>query len=355
MIVKKICPKSAGWITMIKQKNISGEKMINLSTNENPFGCSEKVGQAIVQELNKVSMYPELLGQALVEKLAAHLGIDWKRIFLGNGTDEVLRLITRGYIEHGDEVIMADVTFPIYNRNVLNEKGIPVPVINKNGVHNLDGMLKAITDKTKMIFVCNPNNPTGTIVGKETLRSFIGKVPSHILLVIDEAYSEYVMTEDYLDSLTLLDKHSNLIVLRTFSKMYGLAGLRVGYGVMDASLIPKLISVKDRYNTNRLAHVAAIAALDDLEFVSFCKKNNYENKKYLEQQFDQMKLSYYPSEANFIMVDVNSSADKVAKQLLEKGISVSMVDPTELPQSLRITIGTQEENEELIKHLRSIL
>lgn len=344
-----------GWIKMLKQKNIANDKMINLSTNENPFGCSEKVGQAIVQELNKVSMYPELLGQALVEKLADHLGLDWKRIFLGNGTDEVLRLLTRGYIEPGDEAIMADVTFPIYNRNVLNENGIPVLVPNSNGVHNLDGMLQAITNRTKMIFVCNPNNPTGTIVGKEKLRSFIEKVPSHILLVVDEAYSEYVMTEDYLDALTLMEKNPNLIVLRTFSKMYGLAGLRIGYGVMDDSLIPKLLSVKDRYNTNRLAHVAAIGALDDIGFVSFCKQQNNENKKYLEQQFDQMKLSYLPSQANFVMVDVNRSADKVVEQLLKKGISVSIADPTEHPQSLRITIGTQEENEELIKQLKSII
>lgn len=340
---------------MLKQKASSKEKIINLSTNENPFGCSERVEQAIVRELKKVSMYPELLGHALVEKLAEHLGIDLKRIFLGNGTDEVLRLITRSYIEPGDEAIMADVTFPIYKRNVLNENGIPVPVPNSNGVHNLEGMLQAITEKTKMIFVCNPNNPTGTIVGKEELRSFIEQVPEDILLIVDEAYSEYVMTEDYLDTRTLLDKFPNLIVLRTFSKMYGLAGLRIGYGVMDDSLIPKLISVKDRYNTNRLAHVAAIAALDDVGFVSFCKQKNNENKIYLEQQFEQMKLPFYPSEANFIMVDVHRSADKVVQQLLAKGISVSMGDPALQPQTLRVTIGTQGENEELIRQLKRIL
>ncbi len=217
------------------------------------------------------------------------------------------------------------------------------------------GMYEAITEKTRMIFVCNPNNPTGTIVQQEKLRSFIEKVPKHILLIVDEAYYEYVEDGEYLETLPLLNMHSNLVILRTFSKIYGLAALRIGYGLMDASIIQELVKVKEPFNTNRLAQAAAFASLDDHPFVEKCVRKNEEGRRYLENELSKMGLTFFPSHANFLMVKLNQPGREIFEKLLIQGVIIRSGHLLGYENTIRVTIGTPLENERFIASLQHII
>jgi histidinol-phosphate aminotransferase len=337
------------------QRELGLEKIIKLASNENPYECSSKAKKAMMEEIHRAGLYPEGMAPALTEKLARQLKIDRKRILVGNGSDEIIRLLTRSYIRTNDEAIMADVTFPRYETNVMIEGGKPVKVPLINGVHDLEGMLKAITAKTRMIFVCNPNNPTGTIVSEPEFRKFIERVPKNILLIIDEAYYEYVTDKDFLQTVPLLDEYPNLIILRTFSKIYGLAALRIGYGMMHPSIVQELVKVKEPFNTNRLAQVAAIASLDDLDFVETCKRKNEEGRKYLENELDRMGFGYFPSQGNFLMVKINRSGDELFRSLLKQGIIVRSGAVLGYPETIRVSIGTEGENQAFISALQRVM
>ncbi|MGG0465041.1 histidinol-phosphate transaminase [Priestia aryabhattai] len=337
------------------KRELGLNRIIKLASNENPLGYSPMAKEAMIKEMENLMVYPEGTAPVLVKKIAKQLKVKEEQVITGNGSDEILRLLTRSYIRSGDEAIMADVTFPRYETNVIIEGGRAIKVPLVNGVHDLGGMLAAITDKTRMIFVCNPNNPTGTIVGKRELTSFINQVPNHILLVVDEAYFEYVTAEDHLDTVPLIHSHANLIVLRTFSKIYGLAALRIGYGVMHSNFVKELIKVKEPFNTNRMAQVAATTSLADLEFVSKCKKENEKGRLYISAEVEKMGLSYFPSQGNFVMIRLNSSGDNVFQSLLHKGIIVRSGGVLGLPNTIRVSIGTKEENEAFIQALREVI
>ncbi|MED1471955.1 histidinol-phosphate transaminase [Bacillus salipaludis] len=337
------------------QRELGLEKIIKLASNENPYHCSNKAKQAMLEEIHRAGLYPEGMAPALTEKLAHQFNIDRKRILVGNGSDEIIRLLTRSYIRASDEVIMADVTFPRYETNVFIEGGKPIKVPLLHGVHDLEWMFKAITANTRMIFICNPNNPTGTIVSEEELRTFIERVPKHILLIIDEAYYEYVTDKDYLQTVPLLDEYPNLIILRTFSKIYGLASLRIGYGMMHPSMVQELVKVKEPFNTNRFAQAAAIASLEDLDFVETCKRKNEEGRKYLENELEKMGLGYFPSQGNFLMVKINRSGDELFQSLLKQGIIVRSGVPLGYPETIRVSIGTEEENRAFISALKRVM
>ncbi|GAV14191.1 histidinol-phosphate transaminase [Paenibacillus sp. chi10] len=330
-------------------------EIIKLASNENPYGCSELAAQAIVREMEKCALYPEGTAPELAAKLSAHLGVEPEYFIVGNGSDEIIRLLTRSYIAAGDEAIMADVTFPRYDTNVRIEGGVPVAVPLIEGVHDLDGMLKAIGSRTKMIFICNPNNPTGTIVGRSELLAFIEQVPRHILLVIDEAYYEYVSDPDNLQTIPLLASYPNLVILRTFSKIYGLAALRAGYGMMHPSIVQELIKVKEPFNSNRMAQAAALASLDDTTFAEDCARRNEAERTKLVAELKQLGLSCYPSHANFLMVKLNCSGDDVFRSLLERGVVVRAGSLLGYPDTIRVSIGTEQENQVFIEALRHIL
>jgi histidinol-phosphate aminotransferase len=334
------------------QREFGLKKVIKLASNENPFGCSPIASAALQGELKNMNLYPESTAPLLAQKIADKLMISMDSILVGNGSDELIHLLARAYVRDGDEVIMADVTFPRYETNVLIEGGNPVKVPLIDGVHDLDGMFQAITEKTRMIFVCNPNNPTGTIVDKLKLQSFIDRVPEHILLVIDEAYYEYVITDQFLQTLPLLNTHPNLIIFRTFSKIYGLAALRIGYGVMHPALAAELLKVKDAFNTNRLAQIAAIASIDDDDFVAFCVEKNEEGRIYLQNELTRLGIPYYPSHGNFIMVNLSWPGNNVFESLLKQGI---IVRPCGYPNSIRVTIGSEEENAAFIQALEKTI
>lgn len=329
--------------------------IIKLASNENPLGCSPSAKSALKQTIDHVTLYPESMAPDLAEKLAYKLTVNKENILISNGSDEIIRLLTRAYIGSGDEAIMADVTFPRYETNVHIEKGIPIKIPLIDGVHDLEGMLKAITDKTKMIFVCNPNNPTGTIVDKDPLKQFIERVPENILLIIDEAYYEYVQDDRYLETVPLLRDHPNLVILRTFSKIYGLASLRVGYGIMHPSIVPELAKVKEPFNTNRFGQAAALASLDDIDFIKLCAQYNTSERRYLEKEFDQMGLHYFPSHGNFLMVKLERPGKEVTEKLLKQGIIVRSGHLLGYDDTIRVSIGKQSENQRLIQVLREII
>ncbi|MCI1695172.1 histidinol-phosphate transaminase [Aneurinibacillus aneurinilyticus] len=334
------------------KRELGLSRIIKLASNENPLGYSPHAREAMLREMGAITFYPEGTAPMLAHRLAEKPP---DQIIVGNGSDEILHLLTRSYIREGDEAVMAAITFPRYETNVKIEGGVPriVPLID--GVHDLNGMLAAINEKTRMIFVCNPNNPTGTIVGKAELQSFIQQVPDHILLIIDEAYFEYVTDDDYLDCASIIASYPNVIVLRTFSKIYGLAALRIGYGIMHPAFVQELIKVKEPFNTNRMAQAAALASLDDENFVQECRAQNDEGRRYIEQETAKLGLDCFPSQGNFVMIKLSCSGEEVFQALLHKGIIVRPGEALGLARTIRVSVGTAEENELFIQALREVM
>ncbi|UXH42530.1 histidinol-phosphate transaminase [Rossellomorea vietnamensis] len=353
--VTHIAPYVLGKTLLDLKKEHGLSSIRKLSENENIYGCSPKVKEWFKENGSDLFLYPDGAAVDLSQKVSAFLGVPKEQLVFGNGSDEVIRLLTRAYLSSGDEAIMADVTFPRYQTNVLLEGGTPVIVPLVAGTHDLQGMHDHITPRTKLIFVCNPNNPTGTIVGKRELLQFIESVPSHVLVVVDEAYMEYVTTDDYLETLPLLTAFENLIVLRTFSKIYGLAGLRVGFGVMNEEIAEQLRKVKDVFNVNTVAQKSAIIALEDQAFIRECTHKNEQGRHYLEGEFDRMGLSYFPSQSNFIMVDTGLNGDVVSHELVKEGLVVRSGTLLGYPDTVRVTVGTEEDNKRFVAALESIL
>lgn len=353
--LKNIRPYVAGKPIEEVQRELGLEKIIKLASNENPFGYSSLVKEAIGLEMQNMHYYPEGMAPALTEKLAEKLQVNQENILVGNGSDEIIHLLTRSHVDAMDEVIMPDVTFPRYEMNTLIEGGTPVLIPLINGVHDLTSMYNAITEKTKMIFICNPNNPTGTIVTRAALTDFINKVPKHILLVIDEAYYEYVNDEEYLETIPFLRDNTNLVILRTFSKIYGLASLRIGYGIMHPSIIEELVKVKDVFNTSRLAQTAALASLEDDRFVDYCRKENEIGRKYIEDELTKMELEYYPSHTNFLMIKLKQHGKEIFEGLLKQGIIVRSGHFLGYDNTIRVSIGNKEENKEFIKAFKKLI
>lgn len=336
------------------KRELGLDDVIKLASNENPFGCSEQAKEAIVNELNQTSIYPDGGAVQLTEAVAKHLGVGTDQIIFGAGSDEVILMIARAFLTPGDETIMADQTFPQYKHNAKIEGAVCIEVPLVDGTHDLEGMLSRVTPRTKIVWVCNPNNPTGTIVKHADLVSFLDRIPSHVLVVLDEAYVEYVTDPDYPDSLALLRQYNNLLLLRTFSKIYGLASLRIGYGVGQPDVIRNVNQVREPFNTSRYAQAAALAAILDQQFIEDCRDRNAEGIRYLEEEFARLGLPSFPAHGNFIMVDVQRPAKQVFDGLLSKGIIVR--DGHRLfPTWIRITIGSRSQNEAFIQALEQVL
>lgn len=329
--------------------------VIKLASNENPFGCSPKVWEALEEEKQKLHFYPEGNAPALIEKLAEHLEVDERRLILGNGSDEIIQMLCRAYLEPGDEAVMASHTFPRYETEVKIEGATPVKVPLKDGTHDLEAMLAKVNDRTKIVWICNPNNPTGTFVTHDALSQFLDQLPPHVLVVLDEAYYEYVTDKNYPDSVSLLDYNPQIVILRTFSKIYGLAGLRIGYGIAHPEVIQQLQKVREPFNVNRLAQKAALAALEDETFVWYSRNQNRLGLEQVTKALDELGLSYYPSQTNFLLFDTGFPSDEVAQFLLREGIIVRPGSQLGFPTHLRVTIGKKEENERFLEGLRKFL
>jgi len=336
----------------IPGEDITGN--IKLASNENPLGPSPKAIDAILRTANDISRYPSSDGPKLKKEIAKKLLLSDKNIILGNGSDEILLLIATTFITTEDEIITVDPTFSIYETTTQLFDGKTKKISLEDGYYNFEKIKEAINPNTKIIYLCNPNNPTGTIFEKKQLESLLKTLPSNILIVIDEAYNEYVTNPEYPKVLDYIKDH-NIIVLRTFSKIYGLAGLRIGYGIANTNLIEKISKVQLPFSVNKIAQKAALAALRDNEFLKKSLNNNEQGKQFLYQELGKIGLKYIKTEANFIYIETPISANKLFKMLSDKGITIRALDSFGCKNAIRVSIGLPEENKAFIENLKAVL
>lgn len=330
-------------------------EVTKLASNENPFGSSPAVKDALIREMSNMSLYPDGGAVELTEAVAAFWGVGTDQIIFGAGSDEVILMIARAYLVPGDETVMSTHTFGQYKHNAEIENAVIHEVPLKNNTYDLEGMLAKVTAKTKLIWICNPNNPTGTMVTHRELKAFLEAVPASALVVLDEAYAEYVTSPDYHDGLKLLEDHANVILLRTFSKIYGLASMRIGYGIGHPGVIRTINLVREPFNTTRFAQAAAMAALADQAFVEECRERNREGLQYLTGEFARLGLTWLPAYGNFIMVELNRPAGPVFDALLKKGYIIRGGHKLDFPTMIRVTVGSREQNEGFIAALERTL
>ena len=331
------------------------EHIVKLASNENPFGASPKAVAALKDAAVNFAIYPDGYATRLREAMCEFLGVDQNQLIFGNGADNLIQIVSRSFLLPGKNTVMANPSFSQYKHNAIIEGAEIREVPLENGHHDLDSMLSAIDENTAVVWLCSPNNPTGIHISKDKLVSFLDKVPKETLVVIDDAYHDYVVADDYYDSIEFTKNYSNVIVLRTFSKIYGLASLRVGYGVAQQDIIRALEPVREPFNVNTFGQIAAIAALEDEAYVEECRQRNREGMAQFEQFCKEKQLSYYPSQANFILIDFGTSGDEVFQYLLERGYIVRSGNALGFPTSVRVTVGSTEENNGVIKVMNQYL
>lgn len=333
------------------QRELGLARVIKLASNENPLGPSPKALAALVGGHDSLHRYPDGGAYRLRQALADRWKVTLDHIILGNGSDEVLGLLARTFLAPGDEAVMADQTFVIYKMEVTAAHGKAVIVPLVNWTHDLDGMAKAITPKTRLVFLCNPNNPTGTMVAADAVARFMAQVPENVIVVFDEAYLEYVRDPHFPDSLQYVTQGRNAIVLRTFSKIYGLAGLRIGYGITTPEITNCLNRVRPPFNANTLAQRAALAALGDDEHVAKSRAVNAAGMQQLESGLRALGFTAIPSQANFVYFDVKRDGRVLFDALLREGVIVRHIEGT----MLRVTIGQPDENDAFLASLKKVL
>jgi len=328
---------------------------IKLASNENPLPPSDRVQKAIIAALSSLDRYPDGSGFYLRQALAKKHGVMPDQVVLGNGSNELIELLVRSFLRPGDEAVMPHPSFVVYPMIVQAAGGVRVMVMLKDFRLDLDAMARAITPMTKIVFVANPNNPTATIVTRDEVEHFMSRVPERTIVVFDEAYIEFAMGPDFPDTLSYVKQGRKLVVLRTFSKAASLAGLRVGYGIADADAIALMNRIRQPFNVNSLAQVAALAALDDEAHILECVRMIEAGRHFLYDEFKRIGLQYVPSRANFILVDVGRNAADIYQKLLHQGVIVRPMTPFGLETALRSNVGTPEENRTLVKALRVVL
>jgi len=334
--------------------------IIKLASNENPLGPSPLALEAIKQEFGELARYPDGNGFLLKQAIAKKMGVAQSHITLGNGSNDILELVTRAFATSDNEVIFSQHAFAVYPivTQAVNAKAVVTPA--KDWGHDLDAMADAVTDRTRLVFIANPNNPTGTYLPGERLKAFIAGMPRHVIVVVDEAYFEYandprMQAEGYPDASKWLSEFPNLIVTRTFSKAYGLAALRVGYSLSDPGIADLLNRVRQPFNVNHLAIVAATAAINDAQHLDKGIHLNAVGMQQLIEGFDTLGLEFIPSVGNFVCVNVGNEAANVYDALLREGVIVRPVANYEMPRYLRVTIGLPQENERFLQALGKVL
>lgn len=337
------------------ERELGISDIVKLASNENPRGPGEKVREAVSCAVADLSRYPDSNGFELKRALSRQFNVAENSITLGNGSNDVLDLLGRTFIHAGDEVIYSEYGFLVYAlvTQAMEAKAVVTPA--KAYGHDLEAMVAAITDRTRMIFIANPNNPTGTWFSETELRAFLDKVPAHIIVVLDEAYTEYVALDDFPNGLNLLAEYPNLVVTRTFSKAYGLAAMRVGFAVANEAITDLLNRIRQPFNVNSIALAAAVAALDDGEYLAESVRLNAEGMAELEQGLEQLGLEWIPSAGNFLTVDMKQDAGPLYQALLHEGVIVRPVANYGMPNHLRISIGLPEENQRCLDALAKVL
>ncbi len=320
------------------------DSIVKLASNENPLGPSPQAVTAIGEALSQLHLYPDGSSAQLKVALANQFGVTPEWLTIGNGSDEIIKRLGETFLTADDEIIIADPTFSEYKfaADLMGATTIKVPCHN----HRLDleGFKQAITPRTKLIFICNPNNPTGTIVTAQEVTAFLAQIPEHLLVVFDEAYAEYVTSSEYQSGTAYLQQYPNVVVLRTFSKIYGLAALRIGYGLAHPQIIQLLEKAREPFNVNRLAQISAYAALADQEHLERSCSLNATGKKQLLAGFREFGWSPVDTETNFILVNTFQDGRRLFQDLLKQGVIIRPCDIFGLPTYIRVTIGTEEEN-----------
>jgi len=328
--------------------------IIKVASNENPFGPSSLAQAALKKAIAGVNLYPDGNAFYLKQKLADKLGVEPANLVLGNGSNEIIEFVAHALLGPGTNVVVSQYCFAIYPIVAKMSGADVVTVPAKNYGHDLSAMCRAINTQTRIVFVANPNNPTGTLAPREELIKFVNEVPDDVLLVMDEAYIEFLDEPVDLIPLIRLGARKNLILMRTFSKIYGLAGLRIGYGVADTAIVSALEKIRQPFNANLLAQTAALAALDDEEHVRKTRMNNFAGVDFFEKAFRELKLEYVPSFANFILVRVGDG-QRVFNDMQKLGVITRPMGGYQLPEWLRISIGTRAENERSLEALKKSL
>ena len=332
------------------QRELGLERVVKLASNENPLGAGPKALEAIQRTVEDISRYPDGNGFELKQAISDHLSVSTQTITLGNGSNDILELLARAYVcSADDEVVFSQYAFVVYPlvTQALGARAVITPA--KDFGHDLDAMLQAITDKTKIVFIANPNNPTGTLLSNEAIYDFLINVPSSVIVVLDQAYIEYLDVSD--PSIAWLSEFDNLVITRTFSKAYGLAGLRVGYCVSSEQVADYLNRIRQPFNVNSIAQAAAVASLADEAYLVRSVAANKYGLIQLSQGFDRLGVPYIPSFANFIAIKVDSP-NEIYQKLLEQGF---IVRPVEMSGYLRVSVGTKNENEAFLSALKLVL
>ncbi|MGH7797770.1 MAG: histidinol-phosphate transaminase [Candidatus Binatia bacterium] len=327
---------------------------VKLASNENPLGPSPKALTAIREKIDQLNLYPDGDCFYLKQGLSRKLGVAPEKLIFGNGSNEIIELAARTFMRPGDEAVMAEQAFVVYQLIVQAVGGQSRAVPLKFFTHDLPALAEAVSPRTRMVFLANPNNPTGTIFRRDEWERFLAQVSRDVLLIVDEAYFEYVQDTDYPDSLRYHTDDRAIITLRTFSKLYGLAGLRIGYGVGSKELISLMQRVRQPFNVNAPAQWAAVAALDDLDHVQRSLDVNRQGLEYLQGEFRRLGLEFVPSRANFVLLRVGKGQE-VFQRLLEQGVIVRPMAGYRFPEHVRVTVGTMEENRKFIAALENVI
>lgn len=353
--VRGLSPYQAGKPIEELQRELGLTHIVKLASNENPLGPSRKALAAIERAAADITRYPDSNGFELKQALAERLAVDTEQITLGNGSNDVLELIARAYIEPGKSAVYSQHAFIVYPLAVQACGGRGIVTRAREWGHDLNAMVEAISDDTRLVFIANPNNPTGTLLGEAALVDFLDKVPANVVVVLDEAYFEYNTGADACDGVALLKHYPNLIVTRTFSKAYGLAGLRVGYAVSSAEIADLLNRVRAPFNVNSLGLAAAQAVLADQDYLQEGRQVNQQGMQQLEAGLSAMGLKFIPSAANFLAVEFAVDTARLYQALLQQGVIVRPVGAYEMPNHLRVSIGLERENAAFLSALEKVL
>jgi histidinol-phosphate aminotransferase len=328
---------------------------IKLASNENPLGPPPIVLESIQKVLSSLHRYPDGAARILVAKLSRKLGVDEGCVILGNGSDEIIQLLALAYLNPGDQAVMSDPSFLMYEISVRTAGGVPVKIPLKNMTWDMDATLAAIGGRTRIVFVNNPNNPTGASISKAEFEAFLKRIPPSVIVCVDEAYIDFVRDQNCAIGTDYLKSDNTVAVLRTFSKIYGMAGLRLGYGILPAEICGILNRIRLPFNANSLAQAAATAVLDDDGFVEKTRKTVHEGLDYLYGQMERMGLPYVPSQANYFLVKMPRKADEVFEALLQQGVIVRSMRAYGYPDYIRVSAGLFGENRRFVEALEAVL
>ncbi len=351
-----IIPYVAGKPIEEVKKEFGIDDIEKLASNENPLGPSLKAIEAIKKEVENIHIYPDSSAKRLRQEIAKAYDLSYENVVVGNGGEQILQMIAQAFINTGDEAIMAATTFGLYGSSVSHMGGVPIKLPLKAYKHDFEGFIQKLTDKTKLIYVCNPNNPTGNIMTGDEIDYLVKNVPDHVVIVFDEAYYHYAkVNKDYPETLEVLKERENTIILRTFSKVAGIAGTRVGFALTSKEIALEMCKVKGVFNVNKLAQVAAMGALSDKEHIENTVELNYKSIAMMENYFDKMNLEYIKSNSNFVFVNVGMDSRIVFERLMKKGIIIRPGYQWKWDNWIRVSTGTIEQTEKFLAKLHSII